>query len=172
MAIATMSTVALSWIAIAATYVFAILITVRVLAELFLMGYVQKQALKSYPALANITTANRASDNVSFGVWIRPWAALILLGPLFLLLPVVGGVLLFVLLSYLNSRFLVNDAAENIASSTEVYHFIKVSRIELLALGVLATLLNFVPLFGLLSPWATGSAVCHLTMRHLTRHST
>lgn len=168
MAVAAMSTVALSWLAIALTYVFAVLITVRVLAELFLMGYVQKQALKSYPTLASFDKTNRTSGSMSFGIWVRPWAALILLGPLCLLLPVIGSVFLFVLLSYLNSRFLVNDATNDIASSAEVYQFIKTNRMELLALGILSTLMNFVPLFGLLSPWATGSAVCHLTMRHLS----
>lgn len=166
-AIATISTVALSWLAIALAYVIAVIITVRVMAELFLMGYVQKQALKSYPNLTSLDKASRTSNSMSFGMWVRPWAALILLGPLCLILTVIGGVFLFVLLSYLNSRFLVNDATSNIASTTEVYQFIKTNRIELLALGVLSTLLNFVPLFGLLSPWATGSAVCHLTMRHL-----
>lgn len=171
MTIAAMSTFALSWLAIALAYVFAVLVTVRVLAELFLMGRVQKHVLESYPDLAAVTAASRTFNKISFGIWIRPWAALILLGPVCLLVPVIGGVFLFVLLSYLNSRFLVNDAADNIASSAEVQHFLKANRIELLALGVLATLLNFVPLFGLLSPWATGSAVCHLTMRHLMRLS-
>ncbi|HCY64732.1 MAG TPA: hypothetical protein DHV59_18300 [Oxalobacteraceae bacterium] len=172
MAIAAMSTFALSWLAVALAYAFAVLITARVLAELFLMGRVQKHALEFYPDLAAMAAPSGAFNKVSFGIWIRPWAALLLLGPLCLLLPVIGGAFLFVLLSYLNSRFLVNDAADNIASSAEVQHFIKANRIELMALGILATLLNFVPLFGLLSPWATGSAVCHLTMRHLIRLST
>lgn len=168
-AVANISSLALSWVLVALGYIVAVVLTVRVLAELLLMGWIRQQALKSFPDLSSRGFENDANaKRIAFGIWIRPWGALIGLAPLCLLLPVVGGVLLFVLLSYLNVRFLVNDATDDLASPQEVRALLGGSRIELLALGLMATLLNLVPLLGLLSPWVTGSAVCHLAMRKLS----
>jgi len=165
-AVATTSSIVLSWLAAALLYAVLVVLTVRVLVELMLMGRIRAQVIKQYPLLSHGASAGASSDwRTSVRNNFGPWLGLAAGSIVCLLLPLIGGIALFVLLSYFNVRSLVNDAMEDFAGPREVRHFIQENRREMAVLGVLLTLLSFAPFIGFLAPWFTGSAVCHLTMR-------
>jgi len=151
---------------VATTYVLLSLLTVRILSEIFMMGWIRKRALSHYPALVG----QKASRNAQ-GSFAREWAGtwgLLLISPACLLLPLVGSVLLFLLLSYLNSRFLMNEALDGIPADVVPAEMSRQLRLELLAIGLISVLAGAIPFLGLLAPWATGAAVCHLNLRRLS----
>ena len=86
-------------------------------------------------------------------------------------MPLLGVLLFAMLLAYLNARFLLNDALSGLDVPVAPADLARALRLELLAIGLMSSLLSLVPLLGLLSPWATGAAVCHLTFRHLGRQA-
>lgn len=163
--------VLLSWVLLACAYLAVVVLSVRILLEFVLMGRVQKQALRRYPSLTSRGQASTDAGKNNMGRDLRnglgPWAGL-LGGLVCLVLPFVGGMALFVLLSYLNVRFLVNDAMQGLADARQVREFVSTHRLHMLSLGLLLTATSFVPLLGLLMPWLSGSAVCHLCMRQLS----
>ena len=146
------------------TYLLCVLLSLRLLLELLLMGRIQAQCLISYPQLsAGVKTS-----------YLRVmldalWMLLLSLGLtiLCLLLPVVGGVLLFIGLSYLNIRSLVNDALDGLASSAQRRALIRQHRMSMLWLGMLISVWMFIPLLGLIGPLLMGAGACHLLMRAL-----
>lgn len=148
------------------------ILSVRVVVELFLIGLIQRQILPAYPGLKE----RRPGLDVSFSsayLFIRnsfvPFVGFSLLFVCLMLIPVINGIALFVLVSYFNVRFLMNDAMDGLASGAELRAYLQTHRLELLILGVLISLLNLIPLVFLLSPWVIGASVCHLSMRHLAR---
>lgn len=166
---AFISSTALSWLVVALMYLMLVLLSVRVLVELMLMARIRAQAIKRYPALCHAASPAEPSDlRASLRNTIGPWFGLVAGSITCLLLPFVGGLALFVLLSYFNVRFLVNDAMEDFAGPNEMQNFARENRPEMIALGLLLTLLSLVPFVGLLAPWFTGSSVCHLTMRRVS----
>ncbi|WP_341677990.1 EI24 domain-containing protein [Niveibacterium sp. SC-1] len=151
---------------VASTYVLLSLLTVRLLAEIFVMGWIRKRALSRYPALRERKAAP-AARSPFLKEWAGTWG-LLLISPACLLLPVAGSLLLLVLLCYLNARFLVNDALEDIPTDATPAQMSQELRLELLAIGLISVLACAIPFLGLLAPWATGAAVCHLNFRRLS----
>ncbi len=145
-------------------YGLCVLLTVRIAMELFLMGSIRRQALRSYPGMDAASTA-AGHWRLSWRNTLGPWLGAALVVPLCLVLPLVGGPLLAAFMAYLNVRTLVNDAFDGMADAAEVRAFVGAHRWQMLWLGGLLALLALVPFVGLLLPWATGSAVCHLVLR-------
>lgn len=155
-----------------ALYAAAFIVSVRLVVEFFLIMIIQRRILPAYPTVIN----RRPGLNVSFSsayLFIRnsfvPFVGFSLLFVCLMIIPVINGIALFVLVSYFNVRFLINDAMDGIASGAELRAYLQTHRLEMLILGLLISLLNLIPLVFLLSPWVIGASVCHLSMRHLAR---
>jgi MFS family permease len=154
-------------------YVFVVLLfavamslTIRVLLEIFVMGRIRQRALKTYP---EIRTGLKSSLYNSIRDFINIAFTFLIVGTIFLMIPVVNGVFLFALLCYLNVRGLVNDALEGIATDIELRAVIKAERLTMTVLGMGLVAVVLVPFAGLISPTLTGSSVCHLCMRRLSK---
>jgi hypothetical protein len=147
----------------------SLVVVARVLAELVLMNWVQGQALRAYRI-----PKHPAPLKQGFFGWslrnVRDTWGLLIVSPILLLTPFLGIALFALLLAYLNARFLLEDALSGTGHEQECATLARTLRLELLAIGLLSALVSIVPLMGLLSPWATGSAVCHLTYRRLCQH--
>lgn len=146
-------------------FLLLIMLSMRLYLEIFLMGRVQRQCLKHYPSL---------SPGVQGSAGIGALSTLKLLAMLgagffLLIIPVVGGILFFILASYLNVRSLVNDALEDLATAEERRTIVNTTRMPMLLLGIVVAGLLLIPLAGLFIPAVLGASVCHLCMRALTR---
>jgi hypothetical protein len=155
---------ALGGVLVALAYWLCLVITVRIAMELLLMRSIRAQALRSYSGKEAASSAT-GHWRLAWRNTLGPWLGAALVVPVFLLVPFVGGPLLAAFLAYLNVRTLVNDAFDGMAGAAEVRAFVATHRWQMLLLGVLLALLALVPFVGLLLPWATGSAVCHLVLR-------
>lgn len=146
-------------------FLLLIMLSMRLYLELFLMSRVQKQCLKHYPSLSPSVKGNFGLDALSS----LKQLSILCAGFLLLAVPVIGGILFFLLASYLNVRSLVNDALENLATAEERRSIVKMMRVPMLLLGVVVAGLLLIPLAGLFMPAVLGASVCHLCMRALIR---
>ncbi|MED5621067.1 EI24 domain-containing protein [Ideonella sp. BN130291] len=159
----------IGWGAMALLYVVLVVGTARIAVELLLMPTIQRKTLKHYPELKD-PGYRSGSDSAALsmrntvGPWIGTFSGFIVC----LFIPIIGGVAMFLLLSYMNVRSLINDAADDVATAEQVRHILVHSRLEMLVLGVMLTGMSLVPLLGMLAPWFTGGAVCHFVMRRLS----
>ncbi|WP_435634549.1 EI24 domain-containing protein [Pseudomonas solani] len=149
-------------------FVAAIVISIRLALRWVLMGSLRERALKPYPGLASRSPA--ASDLLRAGRYhLGPWLG-IGLGPLLCLaIPLINGVLLIILLGYLNVRFLVPAALSGLASGAEQMQAVRRQRGAMIAFGLLILLLALVPVLNLLLPALLGGGACHLAYRGLDR---
>lgn len=150
---------------IAGIFLLLVMLSMRLYLELFLMSRVQGQCLKHYPSLSPGGKAGFGVDVLSALKLLSVLCA----GVLLLIIPVIGGILFFLLASYLNVRSLVNDALEDIATAEERRTIVKTMRAPMLLLGVVVAGLLLIPLAGLFIPAVLGASVCHLCMRALIR---
>lgn len=167
---------ALGWIAkplgsavklllVAGSFLLLIMLSMRLYLELFLMSRVQKQCLGSYPSLSPGAKGSFGVDALSTLKLLTVLCA----GFLLLIIPVIGGILFFLLASYLNVRSLVNDALEDLATAEERRTIVATMRVPMLLLGMVVAGLLLIPLAGLFIPAILGASVCHLCMRALIR---
>lgn len=149
-------------------YAGAVVLSIRLSLRWVLMGRLKTRARSRYPSLLQRQPA--AADLLRAGRYhLGPWLG-IGLGPLLcLLIPVVNGVLLLMLLAYLNVRFLVPTALAGLASGAEQMRVVRAQRGALIAFGLLILMLALVPVLNLLLPALLGSGVCHLAYRGLDR---
>ncbi|MGX5725239.1 hypothetical protein ACWKWZ_09335 [Metapseudomonas otitidis] len=149
-------------------YAGAVVLSIRLSLRWVLMGRLKTRARSRYPSLLQRQPA--AADLLRAGRYhLGPWLG-IGLGPLLcLLIPVVNGVLLLMLLAYLNVRFLVPTALAGLASGAEQMRVVRVQRGALIAFGLLILMLALVPVLNLLLPALLGGGVCHLAYRGLDR---
>lgn len=149
-------------------YAGAVVLSIRLSLRWVLMGSLKSRAGRHYPALAQRRPAG--TDLLRAGRYhLGPWLG-IGLGPLLcLLIPVVNGVLLLMLLAYLNVRFLVPTALAGLASGAEQMRVVRAQRGALIAFGLLILMLALVPVLNLLLPALLGGGVCHLAYRGLDR---
>lgn len=149
-------------------YAGAVVLSIRLSLRWVLMGRLKTRARSRYPSLLQRQPA--AADLLRAGRYhLGPWLG-IGLGPLLcLLIPVVNGVLLLMLLAYLNVRFLVPTALAGLASGAEQMRVVRAQRGALIAFGLLILMLAVVPVLNLLLPALLGSGVCHLAYRGLDR---
>lgn len=151
---------------LALLFMLLVMLTVRILLELFLMGRIQKRCLLRYP---NITQTANGKVRYYLRDRIGTLTTFVFGGLLCLVVPIVGGVLFFVLASYLNVRSLINEATENCVNNDEMRKIIKEQRIEMACLGIVISFFMFIPFVGLLAPIVLGASVCHLTMRRVVQ---
>ncbi len=163
--IAAASGTILNFILVAGSFLLLIMLSIRLYLELFLMGRVQQQCLKRYPGLAKGIKGSLRADLQSALAQL----AILCAGLLLLVVPLIGGIVFFLLGSYLNARGLVNDALEDLTTVAERRAIVKELRVPMLMLGVSATMLLLVPFAGLFIPTIFGAGVCHLCMRALSR---
>lgn len=153
-----------SYVLLLVSYLLCVLLSLRLLLELLLMARIQAQCLQSYPQLSAGVKASYF--HVLFdALWMLFLSLAVTL--LCLLIPVVGGVILFVALSYLNIRSLVNDALDGLASTAQRRELIRQHRASMLLLGILISGWMLIPVLGLIGPLLLGAGSCHLFMRAL-----
>ncbi|WP_165675639.1 EI24 domain-containing protein [Metapseudomonas otitidis] len=153
-------------------YAGAVVLSIRLSLRWVLMGRLKTRTRSHYPSLLQRQPAT--TDLLRAGRYhLGPWLGLgigIGIGPLLcLLIPVVNGVLLLMLLAYLNVRFLVPAALAGLASSAEQMRVVRAQRGALIAFGLLILMLAVVPVLNLLLPALLGGGVCHLAYRGLDR---
>lgn len=158
---------ALTWLGVIGFYLLGVLLLMQIMLELWLMPRIQSVCLHKYPAFL----AHKQESGFSLRIFdgFRTFVTWGLGGLLCLLIPVVGGLLLVALSSYLSVRSLVNDSMEGVASKAEMRTLIRTSRPEMPVLGLLISLTAFVPLVGFLVPVIAGASTCHLMMARLDR---
>lgn len=157
----------LTWLLMIGVYVLGVLLLMQVMLELWLMGRIQSVCLLGHSTLVGRQRDGSLRQGMLDG--IRTFLTWAVGGLLCLLVPVIGGVLLVALSSYLAVRSLVNDSLEGLATDAEVRSLIKSSRAEMLVLGLFIALTAFIPLVGLLTPVLAGASTCHLMMGRLER---
>ncbi len=155
----------LRYLLIAAMFAVTMLVTVRLLLELFLMGRIQKQALKTYP---HIRPGADLPLRLSVRNFVQTWLIFLFGGAIFLMIPVLNGVFIFTLLSYLNVKGLVNDALDGIADENEYRTVIKEERLTMVVLGIGLVGILLIPFVALIGPVLMGSSACHLCMRKIS----
>ncbi|WP_165682075.1 EI24 domain-containing protein [Metapseudomonas otitidis] len=153
-------------------YAGAVVLSIRLSLRWVLMGRLKTRTRSHYPSLLQRQPAT--TDLLRAGRYhLGPWLGLgigIGIGPLLcLLIPVVNGILMLMLLAYLNVRFLVPAALAGLASSAEQMRVVRAQRGALIAFGLLILMLAVVPVLNLLLPALLGSGVCHLAYRSLDR---
>lgn len=149
-------------------YIGLIVLSIRLALRWVLMDSLRARALERYPQLAT-RTPGEANLLHSGRFHLGPWLG-IGIGPLLCLaVPVINGVLLLLLLAYLNVRFLVPAALSGLASSTEQMQAVRSQRGATIAFGLLILLLSVVPVLNLLLPALLGAGSCHLAYRGLDR---
>ncbi|GLK89307.1 EI24 domain-containing protein [Pseudomonas turukhanskensis] len=144
----------------------AIVLSIRVALRWVLMGKVRARCLRHYPALQQRATGD---DSLLLGARyiLGPWLGFTLGTLACLLIPLVNGVLLVMLLAYLNVRFLTPAAFGSLVSSSEQLEAINGQRGAMLAFGLLILLLALVPVVNLLLPALLAGGACHLGYRGL-----
>lgn len=164
-------TAVLTLVVIATLYAGAIVFSIRLALRWTLMTSLRKRSLKPYPALAKRTPAT--SDLLNSGRYhLAPWLG-ISLGPvLCLLVPGLNGLLLVMLLAYLNVRFLFPAALSGLASGAEQLEAVRAQRGAIIVYGLLMLGLALIPLLNLLLPAILGSGACHLAYRGLNSATT
>lgn len=161
---ARLSSWMLGWSLTILCYLLAVLLTIRLVVELFFIRLVQQHCLKRYPHLR--TDIKRPLPSVIWSI-IRGWSVFALLALVCLTLPIIGGALLFVLMSYFNVRSLANDAMDGLADEAMVRHLLRNNRMRMTGLGILLSLFALIPFIGLFLPAIIAAASCHLFMQQL-----
>lgn len=154
-----------------ALYIGAIVASIRLALRWVLMGAVRERCLRHYPALQQRANGDR---NLLRGVRyvLGPWVGFTLGTLVCLLIPLLNGVLLILLLAYLNVRFLTPSAFASLVSNSEQLRALDGQRGAMLAYGLLVLLIAVVPVMNLLLPALLAGGACHLGYRGLNRAQT
>ncbi len=157
---------ALAVVLVVVLYTGAIVASIRLALRWVLMSSVRERCLRHYPQLQQRA---KADGNLLLGARyvLGPWLGITVGTLLCLLIPLVNGILLLLLLAYLNVRFLTPAAFANLVSSSEQLDAIGRQRGAILAFGVLIVLLALVPIANLLLPALLAGGACHLGYRGL-----
>ncbi len=152
----------LMYILVALPFVLLVLLSVRVLLEVFLMKYVQKRTLTRYPEIEKGAQSKWLDGlRLSSGNNVKAW----LITFFCLFIPVVNGVVILLVGCYFGAKSLVGDALEDLATTQEVKQFARENRLAILVLGLLHLGVLLIPFVGLLAPAIMGSSVCHFCFR-------
>jgi len=146
----------------------AMLVTALVITEIVAMPVIVRfVADRYYPGLGHAFGGSVAGSMANAAVAIVIFAVLwVVTLPLWL--TGIGAVLAPVLTSaWLNQRLFRYDALADHASREEFADFVRTSRRELFGLGVLLSLLLYVPLFNLAVPVLAGLAFTHFGLARL-----
>lgn len=146
----------------------AIYITALLITEIIAMPVIVKVVgERYYPHLERAAGGTIAGSLVNAAIGIAVFAVL-WIATLPLWLTGIGAVAAPVLTSaYLNQRMFRYDALAEHATAEELQRIIRTSRGDLFVLGVLLSLLLYVPLVNLLVPVLSGLAFTHLCLSRL-----
>ncbi len=158
----------LGWVLLIVLLVPLVLATTSVIIGFASMpAMVEHVAGRSYPGLER-----RRGGTLAGGVWNAVLAVAVFLGvgllslPLWLV-PPLWPVLAALLMGYLNQRMFRYDALAEHAAADEMRGLFARYRRELFGLGVLVSLLSYIPFAGLLVPVAAGLAFIHYCLTRL-----
>ncbi len=158
----------LGWVLLIVLLVPLVLATTSVIIGFASMpAMVEHVAGRSYPGLER-----RRGGTLAGGVWNAVLAVAVFLGvgllslPLWLV-PPLWPVLAALLMGYLNQRMFRYDALAEHAAAGEMRGLFARYRRELFGLGVLVSLLSYIPFAGLLVPVAAGLAFIHYCLTRL-----
>ncbi len=158
----------LGWVLLIVLLVPLVLATASVIIGIFSMpAMVQYVAARTYPQLER-----RRGGTFAGSVWNAVLAVAVFLGlglvslPLWLV-PPLWPVLAAVLMGYLNQRMFRYDALADHAGADEMRDMFARYRRELFGLGVLVSLLSYIPFAGLVVPVAAGLAFIHYCLARL-----
>ena len=161
--VAAVLTSALSGVLIVLGWLLAIVLAYRLALEFVLMARISALVRQQYPQLQ----AKSGTVAARLYLLVGPLLTFALLAPLFLLLPLVGGPLLFALGGYVLVRSLMGDALEGLADGAEVRALLRRNRPGMLLLGLVLNGMVLIPPLGLLAPGLIGSCICHFACRRL-----
>lgn len=168
MALAALYAAALALLILIALYAGAVLVSIRLLLPWLLLPRARRRALRHYPQLHG--RRKQSGHPLRTGqYYLAPWLGLGAGTLLCLLVPLLNGVLLLVLLGYLNLRFLLPYTLHDLASAAEQLQVARLQRGALIVYGVLMLCLVLLPLVNLLLPALLASGSSHLAYRGLQR---
>jgi len=158
----------LGWVLLVVLLVPLVLATASVIVGIFSMpAMVEHVAGRSYPGLERRRGGTFAGSvgNAVLAVTVFLGLGLVSL-PLWLV-PPLWPVLAAVLMGYLNQRMFRYDALAEHAGADEMRDMFARYRRELFGLGVLVSLLSYIPFAGLVVPVAAGLAFIHYCLARL-----
>ncbi len=146
-----------------AGFMVLVILCARIILEVILMPRIQTHVLRHYPELSQ---SHESSIWVGIRNTLKMLPLLLLALPL-LIIPVVGGVLFFLVVTFLNIRGLCFDALDSVAHYDEIDQIIENKRRPVLALGAVTGLFPLIPVVGLLTPVILGASATHYCFRRL-----
>ena len=159
----------LSVVAVIALLLPAILITAVLITELIAMPVIVSVVERQYPTIEKDTTGTVVGSMWNASVAVALFAALWLV-TLPLWLTGIGALVLPAILSaYLSQRLFRYDALAEHASRAEYTAVVRRARGRLYVLGLLLSLVYYVPLANLVAPVLSGLAFTHLCLAELAR---
>lgn len=168
MALAALYIAALTVAIVVALYAGIVLLSIRLLLPWLLLPRARQRALGHYPALQSRTPCSGHPLRTG-QYYLAPWLGLGVGTLLCLLIPLLNGLLLLVLLGYLNLRFLMPYSLHGLASAAEQLQVARLQRGALIVYGLLMLILVLVPLLNLLLPALLASGISHIGYRGLQR---
>ncbi len=146
----------------------AVYLTTLLITAIFSMpAIVNHIAEKDYPDLERWKDGNLldslSNTAISFAIYCIAW---VLILPFWLFAPL-AIVLSVILMAWLNQRLFRHDALTEHASKDEIAQVIKSAAGKLYLLGIIAGLLQLLPVINLLSPVFVGLAFTHLCLSEL-----
>lgn len=159
---------ALTLVMLVTLYAGVIVLSIRLALPWLLMAPLRSRSLRHYPSLSGRSpapTQRLRGLRYRLGPWLGITAGLLLC----LLIPLINGLLVLILLAYLNVRFLAPPALSRLASGAEQLTAIDQQRGAMAAFGLLMFLLALVPVLNLLLPALLAGGACHLAYRGLDR---
>jgi hypothetical protein len=161
-------TTGLGWLLLLALVVPLVLVTASLIVGFVAMpAMVKHVADRSYPALARRSGGTVAGSVANALVATAVFIALGALSLPLWLVPPLWPVLAAALMGYLNQRLFRYDALSEHASAEEMSELIRRHRASLYILGVIVSLLSYVPLAGLIVPVLAGLAFIHYSLARL-----
>ena len=155
-----------TWIVLTLLVLTAVMLTVRLAVEFWLMPLVRAQVLKHYPPFPAYPPFSLLSPFTNLA---QMGLLAVVIGLPCMLIPIVNVVLAFAFFAYLNVRTLVNEALDGLATRDEQRAVIRHSRVRMAVVGILLSAAQMIPFVGLMSPAWIGAGTCHLCFRELRR---
>ena len=155
-----------TWIVLTLLVLTAVMLTVRLAVEFWLMPLVRAQVLKHYPSFPAHPPFSLLSPFTNLA---KMGLLAVVIGVPCMLIPVVNVVLAFTFFAYLNVRTLVNEALDGLATRDEQRAVIRHARGRMAVVGMLLSAAQMIPFVGLMSPAWIGAGTCHLCLRELQR---
>ncbi len=150
------------------SYVLLVLTSMALVILFVLMPRIRQVCLASYPSLSPSPDAGGLPAIVApvrHALWLV--GAAVAAGALSWVLPGVGSLAGLALMAYANTRGLVMDALDGLASPAEQAAVLRQQRGATLLMGLVLPLLALVPVLGLLSLFIMGPSASHLAFRAL-----